>query len=245
MKFTIDSLVVKFGRRAALSGVSFEWKEGALGLTGSNGSGKSTLLGVLAGTIRPHSGTVVVADGGSPIELGSLRVGFVPQSFEFPRGMRIVDFVRYAAWLQGVHNPEARANEALAQVGLDDVASRRLGHASGGMVRRAGLAAALVGDPQLVILDEPTTGIDPEQRAVIRGLLQNLAQTRAVVLSSHIAEDLEAICATVVILDAGRLAFAGTTERAKTLAGTETFEGAIVAIPQRGAHATAHPGGPA
>lgn len=228
----VESVTVRYGRHRALDGVSFDWANGVLGVTGSNGSGKSTLLRVLVGSVRAAAGDVLFTCGDDVLSRRDIRIGFVPQSFEFAGAMTVFDFVEYAAWLQRVEHPRQSAERAIRDVGLEPQAKTRLGRASGGMVRRAGLAAALVGCPDLLVLDEPTTGIDPEQRSLIRTLLQQQAQERAVIFSSHIAEDLEQVCPTVLILDGGQVAFFGSADDAKAAAHTASFESAIVELPK-------------
>jgi ABC-2 type transport system ATP-binding protein len=226
-----ESLSVRFGRKRALTDVSFAWQQGVLGVTGANGSGKSTLLEACAQIVRPSSGRVVsVLERNGSVE--AARIAYVPQNPTFPRSLTILDFVAYSAWLQDAGRASARlAAAAVESVGLTAERHTRLGRASGGMVRRATFAAALVTDPDLLILDEPTTGVDAEQRAVMRELISQQAAERSVILSSHIVEDLTALSDEFIILSAGRIAFFGTTAEALQLAKTDDLETAIVTIP--------------
>jgi ABC-2 type transport system ATP-binding protein len=229
----VDSVGRRYGRRSAVVDVSFEWDAGALGVAGSNGSGKSTLLGMCAGVIAPSSGSVTLIVDGVAMSPRAGRVGYVPQQFGFPRSLRIADMVAYSAWLQGVDNPSDAASVALQAVDLQDDALLALGKASGGMVRRAGIAAALVSRPDVLVLDEPSAGVDVEQREVLRSLIRAQATERLVLLSSHIGDDFTGVCRELMILDHGRPVFTGTPSAAIELAGGQSMEKAIVEIPKR------------
>lgn len=229
----VDSVVRRFARRTAVDGVSFEWESGALGVAGSNGSGKSTLLAMCAGVLEPSAGLVTLVADGVASSPRSGRVGYVPQQFGFPGSLRIEDMVAYSGWLQGIRAPAAAAAAALASVGLEGEARLPLGKASGGMVRRAGIAAALVSRPDVLVLDEPSAGVDVEQRGVLRALVRSLAEEHLVLLSSHVGEDFTETCRELLILDHGRASFFGSPAEAMKVSGEESIEGAIVEIPRR------------
>lgn len=229
----VDSVGRRYGRRSAVSDVSFEWDGGALGIAGSNGSGKSTLLGMCAGVVAPSSGSVTLIVDGVAMSPRAGRVGYVPQQFGFPRSLRIADMVAYSAWLQGVAGPAEAASAALQAVDLQDEALLALGKASGGMVRRAGIAAALVSRPDVLVLDEPSAGVDVEQREVLRSLIRSQATERLVLLSSHIGDDFTAACRELIILDHGRPVFTGTPAEVIEAGGGQSIEKAIVEIPRR------------
>ncbi|ROS33752.1 ATP-binding cassette domain-containing protein [Curtobacterium sp. PhB78] len=232
---TVSGVVVRRRRRNILDDVSFQHEGGVLGLAGANGAGKTTLLRTCAGLLRPDVGTVLLDQEGRPVRL-SQRARMLPQAFDYPRNLRLKDFVAYSAWLNGAgKNSENAATEALASVDLADSARTLLGEASGGMVRRAGLAAVLATDPGLVILDEPTTGVDPEQRIVMRALIGQIAERKPILLSSHIAEDLEQLCGRLLVLGTGRLLFDGAPQDLIRATGTATLETAIVTLPRSAA----------
>jgi ABC-2 type transport system ATP-binding protein len=234
----VDAVSRHYGRRAAVDGISFEWDAGALGVAGANGSGKSTLLGLCSGVLRPTSGSVTIVSDGVAVPPSSARVGFVPQSFGFPGSLRIGEMVSYAAWLQGVAQPTSAARDALVAVDLAGDAKVALGKASGGMVRRAGIAAALVSRPDVLILDEPSAGVDVGQRASLRALLRKQAEERLVLLSSHLGDDFTEVCTGLLVLDTGRQVFEGALSDALRVTGASTLEAAILALSRAAVSAT-------
>lgn len=209
-----------YGTMTVLDAVDVELREGVTALLGPNGAGKTTLLETLA-TVRPHRGGRLNIAG---IEVNSERtarsarrhIGYLPQRPPFDPGMRLQDFVLYSAWIRGVPPGEwtSAARDTLEYVGLTDMARRRLRTLSGGMRQRAAIAWALVGRPSLVLLDEPTVGLDPEQRFRFRRLVAGLAPA-AVLLSTHLTDDVDAICARVLVIDQGTITFRGTCEALK------------------------------
>jgi ABC-2 type transport system ATP-binding protein len=189
---------------------------GATGLVGVNGAGKTTLLLTLAGARRPQRGTVTL-DGvdlyGRDRRGVVTRIGFMPQELDLPRELRVADALSYVSWLRGVPGRVAavRERELLELVGLQDRRSVKVGRLSGGMRRRLVLATALVTAPEVLLLDEPTTGLDPEQRANLRVLLMELPGATVTVLSSHVMEDVEQMTSRIAVLDEGRVLHHGDT----------------------------------
>ena len=189
---------------------------GATGLVGVNGAGKTTLLLTLAGARRPQGGTVTL-DGvdvyGRDRREVVTRIGLMPQSLDLPAELRVADALSYVSWLRGVPGRVAarREPELLELVGLHDRRTHRVGRLSGGMRRRLVLATALVTAPGVLLLDEPTTGLDPEQRANLRALVMDLPGATVTVLSSHVMEDVEQMTGRIVVLDEGRLLHHGST----------------------------------
>ncbi|MGK5684874.1 ABC transporter ATP-binding protein [Actinoplanes sp. URMC 104] len=215
---TIDGVSHYYGKTAALDNVSLTVSSGVLGLVGVNGAGKTTLLSAGGGALKPTTGRVLL-DGddlyASRTRNAALRrVAIMPQKFSFPAGFRTQDFVCYLGYLRGLSWKAARAATAkvLADVQLADKATVRMAQLSGGMLRRVALAQALIAEPDVLILDEPTTGIDPEQRALVRGLIQQVSTDRAVIMSSHIMEDIEAVADRVAVLHGGAVVFDGTLD---------------------------------
>jgi ABC-2 type transport system ATP-binding protein len=198
----------------ALDSVTLSLLPGVTGLIGVNGAGKSTLLRILAGALKPTRGTLRV-DGLDPYgaDRSSVlrRTALMPQSLDLPRDARVVDAVAYCGWLRGMSTREAQAGAArvLHRVGLADRAADKIRSLSGGMHRRVALAQSLVAHPDLLLLDEPTTGLDPEQRAMLRGLVDELPRDCTMVVSSHVMEDLETLADHIVILDTGRVVYTG------------------------------------
>jgi ABC-2 type transport system ATP-binding protein len=216
---TVDlaDVVHRYGSTTALDRVTLRLETGVTGLLGPNGAGKSTLMRVLATVINPDGGTVRLlgrdtADADQRTQVRR-QLGYLPQELGFPRGFTAFGFVDYLALLKEFDDRPTRQAEvrrALDLVGLRDVATTRVRRLSGGMRRRLGLAQALLGDPRLLVLDEPSTGLDPEQRAVLRTLLSRAAGHATVVVSTHQTEDVAALCDRVVVLDSGQVAFDGS-----------------------------------
>jgi len=215
----------RLGSTAVLAGVNLERGDGITGLLGPNGAGKTTLMRVLATVLTPDSGSVQLLelDPADPHErtLIRSRLGYMPQEPGFHQRFTAFEFVDYVAILKELTARRARHDEVrrvLALVGLGDVAARRIKALSSGMRRRVALAQALLGDPKLLILDEPTAGLDPEQRMHFRELITGLAQDRCVVIASHQTEDVAALCDHVLVLRAGATLFAGPPRRLAALA---------------------------
>ncbi|MBO7937769.1 ATP-binding cassette domain-containing protein [Streptomyces sp. CAI-85] len=213
----------------ALDDVSLGFSTGVTGLLGPNGAGKSTLLSLLSTAQRPDGGTVTLlgetvgAGGRGAVRRVRERIGVLPQSFgHYPR-FTALEFVEYAAWLRKVPARERRdrAREALRQVAMEKYADRRMGALSGGMLRRVGIAQAVVNRPALVLLDEPTVGLDPAQRVGFRDLIKGLGETSAVVMSTHLAEDVAHTCDRIAVLMEGRVRFTGTLAELCALPGED------------------------
>ena len=221
----VDGLSRTFGRVRALDGVSFTAGAGVTGLLGPNGAGKTTLLRMVATVLAPGEGTLRLLDrdprdGTSRTEVRR-RLGYLPQEPGFHRSFTAFEFVDYVAVLKEMTERRSRHDEVrrvLDLVGLADVQHRRIKALSGGMRRRVGLAQALLGDPELVVLDEPTAGLDPEQRLRFRELVSVVAEGRCVLLSTHQTEDVGALCTRVVVMEAGRTRFDGTPRELTELA---------------------------
>lgn len=218
MNIEITDLTRRFGRTTAVAGVSLAAGPGVFGLLGPNGAGKTTLLRTMATVIQPSAGTVRLL-GRDPGQVGQRReirrrLGYLPQALGYYPGFTVAEFVEYFALLKEM--PAAAVPGAVAaaieRVGLGDRARSRLRTLSGGMLRRAGIAQAIVNEPELLLLDEPTAGLDPEQRVEFRGLLRDLGQRATVVVSTHLVEDVGAACSQVALMNDGRLVFHGTTE---------------------------------
>lgn len=202
------------GRTWSLSIEDLTLEPGVTGLVGVNGAGKSTLLRMLSGAQRPAQGTVMV-DGhdlygrGRRGQLG--QIGYMPQEYTLPRDAKVRPSLEYVGWMRGLSTRDARAasRSTLEQVGLGELAGQRVGKLSGGMLRRLCLAQALVASPQALLLDEPTTGLDPEQRATLRSLVEQLPDTAVTVVSSHVMEDIVSLAQRLIVLESGRILYHG------------------------------------
>jgi ABC-type multidrug transport system ATPase subunit len=212
----LTSVTRTFGRNRAVDGVSLEAGTGVLGLLGPNGAGKTSLLRMLATVLPPSSGQVRLLDRdpGRTADRREIRrrLGYLPQNLGYYPSFTVVEFIEYFALLKEV--PPSRVPKAVAgaveRVDLGAKARSRLRTLSGGMLRRVGIAQAIVNDPELLLLDEPTAGLDPEQRVGFRVLLRDLGQTATVVVSTHLVEDVGTACSEVALMDAGHIVFRGT-----------------------------------
>ena len=213
---SVRDLTVRFGRVTAVDRASLAVGAGITGLLGPNGAGKTTLLSVLSGGIRPAPGHVEINghDLGTPGGRNAVRgeIGYLPQRFDLAGGLTLRQTVEYAAWCNGVGRPQlaGAADDALALVGLADRAQSKVRHLSGGQRQRLGLAAAVPHRPRVLLLDEPTAGLDPEQRVRFRGYLMSLASESCVILATHLLEDVQQAADRLVLLSDGDVAFSGT-----------------------------------
>ncbi|MGH2630644.1 MAG: ABC transporter ATP-binding protein [Actinomycetota bacterium] len=213
----VDGIRKRFGRTTALRGVTFDASAGITGLLGPNGAGKTTLLRMMATVLAPDDGSLrllawdpQVADERLAIRR---RLGYMPQEPGFHRSFTAFEFVDYVAILKEMTDRRARHDDVrrvLALVGLEGIADRKIKALSGGMRRRVALAQSLLGDPDLLVLDEPTAGLDPEQRLRFRELVSDRTADRTVILSTHQTEDVAALCHRVVVMLDGQVLFEGT-----------------------------------
>jgi ABC-2 type transport system ATP-binding protein len=213
---TLRSVSKSYGRTRALTGVDLDLAAGVTGLLGPNGAGKTTLLRILATALAPDAGSVRVLGRDPTRTTGRVeirrRLGYVPQETGFPRGFTAFGFVDYMAILKEWSDRASRHEEVrrvLELADLADVAPKRITALSGGQRRRVVLAQALLGSPELLVLDEPTAGLDPAQRGRLRDLLGRVGETATVLISTHQTEDVAALCERVVVLDQGTVRFDG------------------------------------
>ncbi|MER8184769.1 ATP-binding cassette domain-containing protein [Kitasatospora sp. NPDC094015] len=224
----VTGLTQGYGARTVIEGLDLDLGVGAFGLLGPNGAGKTTLLRTLATIAPPGAGSLEILGRRITSERSARRarreIGFLPQDFGHHPGFTVHDFVAYCAWLREVPARQVHRDSlrVIEQVGLADRRNERMKALSGGMLRRAGIASALVGSPRLVLLDEPTVGLDPAQRLEFRELIRSLAEDTAVVLSTHLVEDVSAVCREVAVMAAGRFVFRGTPAEMTALASPGT-----------------------
>lgn len=231
MRVVIAGLFHAYRRRRVLEGVDIEFGSGVLGLLGPNGAGKTTLLRLLAGVLRPRTGLIDV--GGHDLRTGKGRrelrreLGYLPQDAVLPPDMSPRGFLDYVGLLKGMAEPRERrhqVDELIQRLGLALEADRRLGSLSTGTQRRVGVAQALMGRPRLILLDEPTAGLDLEERIRLRAVLGTLGEGRTVVVCTHLLEDVRAVCPEVAVLHMGRVVFSGPAADLTEIAADRTFE---------------------
>ena len=225
----VSHLTKRYGNRVAVDDVSFGIGRGeVVGFLGPNGAGKSTTLRILAGFLGPTSGKVTIAD--HDIVDDSLearrRIGYMPESVPLYPEMRVIEYLRFRAEVKRVprRNRTPYVDDALRMSGVVDVANKRIGHLSKGYRQRVGIADAIVGKPPIVILDEPTAGLDPNQIRETRALIRDLGREHTVVLSTHILSEVEACATRVLLIHRGKLVAQGPTEAIRAMRQTTGVE---------------------
>lgn len=214
MELTFSNLTKEYGSKRAVNSVSATLAPGVYGLLGANGAGKTTLMRMACSILRPTSGEVLY--NGTPANRMGAQyralLGYLPQDFGYYPEFTALDFMEYIAALKGLDRRKAkkRSMELLAMMGLEGEERRRIRTFSGGMKQRLGIAQAVINEPHILILDEPTAGLDPKERVRFRNLIANLAQNRIVLLSTHIVSDVESIADRILMMRAGSFVLDGT-----------------------------------
>lgn len=209
MKLEINSVTKKFGSLAAVDNITVTLTNGIYGLLGPNGAGKTTLINMLSTVSAPDEGEIV-CDGVSIKKLGAAyrsRIGYVPQFPRFYKNFSTKEFLLYMASLKGIDKKRAKeiSNELMEKYNLSHLGNKKVGALSGGMKQRLGIAQAMLNDPELLILDEPTAGLDPVERVRFRNSVSELAAERIVILSTHIVQDVEYIAEQVILMNNGKI----------------------------------------
>ena len=227
MELTADRLTKHYKNKIAVDRISFTLTNGVTGLIGANGAGKTTLMRLLSGILIPTSGTVTC--DGMDVDTEEYRdiLGYLPQEFGYYPEFSGRDFLLYMSAVKGLANPDAKrkTEELIELVGLKDAARKKVRTYSGGMKQRLGIAQALLNDPQVLIMDEPTAGLDPQERIRFRELISGLGEDRIVLLSTHVVSDLEHIADRLMIMKEGRLIWQGRWE-----AGQEDLEKFYISV---------------
>lgn len=237
MKISIKDLNLVYPNgKQALKNISLEIENGMFGLLGPNGAGKSSLMRILVTLMKPSSGSVSINGFDLQKDRGKIRkmLGYLPQDFRFFSKLRTWEFLDYAAGLAGLRDKKLRlqkVDEWLEKVGLFNVRDRQANKLSGGMKRRLGIAQALIGEPRIIIVDEPTTGLDPEERIRFRNILSEISRKEVIIiLSTHIIGDISSVCNNLALLSHGMVRFNGTprdlTEKARGHAWQINTQGA-------------------
>lgn len=211
MELRVDRLTKQFKNKIAVDRLDFKLEKGVTGLLGENGAGKTTLMRMICGIITPTSGEVRYDN--APVNTEECRniLGYLPQEFGYYPEFTGREFLMYFCALKGLDktSAKARTEELLDIVGLKDVAKKKIGKYSGGMKRRLGIAQAIINRPELLVLDEPTVGLDPKERVRFRKLIEELGKTTVVLLSTHIVSDVEDIADRILIMKSGQIIWQG------------------------------------
>lgn len=234
----VENLTRQYGDRTAVNGISFSVRKGEIiGFLGPNGAGKSTTLRMLTGYLPPTDGAIRVGGVDAVRDpIGARRfIGYLPESVPLYKEMRVDEYLRYRARLKGVARAQvaARIDHVLAQADIRDVRQRIIGQLSKGYRSRVGLADALVADPPLLVLDEPTAGLDPNQIRQVRDLIRSMAGEKTIMLSTHILPEVESTCSRVLIINKGRLVGEGAPNALRT----SGEGGQVIVLEARGARA--------
>ena len=212
MELKINKLTKRYKNKTALDGIDLTLGNGVYALLGPNGAGKSTLMNIIVGLLRQTSGSVTL-DGREILSLGAdyrTRLGFMPQDTGFYPSFTGEEMMRYFAAVKGMKKARHEIDELLEFVNLTDDKKRKCGEYSGGMKRRLGIAAALLGDPDILVFDEPTAGLDPKERMRFRNILSRIGRGKLLLIATHIVSDVESIADNVILLDGGKAVESGT-----------------------------------
>lgn len=216
MNFNVENITKKFKDKYAVKDISFELTPGVYGLLGENGAGKTTLMRMICSILRPTYGRITL-DGKDILELDDVysdQLGFLPQNFGYYPEFTALEFLIYMGALKGLSKVKAeeKSIELLKLVSLYDVKDKKIKTFSGGMKQRVGIAQAMLNDPKILVLDEPTAGLDPKERVRFRNIISTLASNRVVILSTHIVSDIEYIANRVLIMKAGEIILDGSID---------------------------------
>jgi ABC-2 type transport system ATP-binding protein len=227
MEIEVTALKKTYGSNTVLNNISLTIGNGMFGLLGRNGAGKTTLMQIMATLLKPSNGDITY--NGIPLaNTKQIRsfIGYLPQEFSFYPDLSVWETMRYLAALSNipVEMQQKRIPQLLQQVNLWENRKQKVRKLSGGMKQRLGIAQALLNDPKVLIIDEPTVGLDPEERLRFYTLLGEFSSDRAVIVSSHIVKDIESVCENVAVLDAGQLLYVGTVEQLAGIAQGKVFE---------------------
>lgn len=213
----IDNISKKYQNKAAVDHISLKLDTGVYGLLGANGAGKTTLMRMICGILQPSEGQITLAGQPQTSETYRSMLGYLPQDFGYYPDFTGREFLLYMAALKGLPKSQARqkSEELLELVGLDGAAGKKIKTYSGGMKQRLGIAQALLNDPRLLVLDEPTAGLDPKERVRFRDLIAQVGKNSIVLLSTHIVSDVEHIADSILMMKEGRLIYQGKWEESR------------------------------
>ena len=231
MELSLNSLTKKYDALTAVKDVNLTMTSGVYGLLGVNGAGKTTLMRMICTLIRPSRGSITY-DGKDIWEMEETyrrQLGYLPQDFGYYPDLTVTDYLMYIASIKGLRPAfaKSRINSLLERVGMIKAAKTKMRKLSGGMLRRVGIAQAILNDPKILILDEPTAGLDPNERIRFRNLISELAEDRLVLLSTHIVSDVEFIANEIILMNKGEFFFTGTAAEIVAAIGKEVWTCAV------------------
>lgn len=236
MSISVASLTKIYGKQRAVDNISFSAEPGVLGFLGPNGAGKSTTMKILTGFIPQTSGKASVC--GYDVETQPLEVkrsiGYLPESNPLYQDMYVRESLGFVAGIHGIANPQKRIGEVIEMTGLTPEKHKKIGQLSKGYRQRVGLAQAILHDPKVLILDEPTSGLDPNQLIGIRQLIRDLGKTRTIVLSTHIMQEVEAVCSKVIIINKGTIVADDTLEGLRNKNDGKSLENIFISLTNAG-----------
>lgn len=222
----IKNLSKKFGKKTVLNNIDYTFENGIYGLLGPNGSGKTTLIRAITGLYSVSKNTVIFnsVDTKNNKEFLS-AVGYLPQSFGMFKELTVREMLTFFANIKGISKNDSEKDivNTLKLVNLSDKIDSKVSKLSGGMIRRAGIAQALLGNPKVIIFDEPTVGLDPEERLRFKNIISNLPKDKVIIISTHIVEDVEALCEKIIIMNTGKILVSGTTQEIEKLAYNKVY----------------------
>lgn len=217
MEVIVDKITKVYKGKKAVDNVSIKMENGVYGLLGVNGAGKTTLMKMFCGLTKSNKGRILIdnAEIGIANSTYLSKIGYLPQEFGYYPDFSAYEYLKYIAVIKGINKNviNSKIDEILKIVSLSDVQNKRIKTFSGGMKRRLGIAQAIINDPELLIMDEPTTGLDPKERIRFRKLLTELAKDRIILLSTHIVSDVEAIAETIFLMKDGKIILGGRTDK--------------------------------
>lgn len=222
----IKELKKNYGKKQVLKGITFKADRQVIGILGPNGAGKTTFLKIIAGLVNKTSGEIAYQnESGTLIMPEKVRIGYLPQSFGLIKNYTLYEHMEYFACIKGMEKAqwERNINYVLDMVHLGEMKDVKCGKLSGGMVRRAGIAQALLGNPEIVLLDEPTTGLDPEERIRFQNLINHFRKQSIIIISTHILDDVTRICDELLVMDKGKILYRGETIGLVSLAKDRVF----------------------
>lgn len=222
----INNMTKKFGKKTVLNDISFTFENGIYGLLGPNGSGKTTIMRCITGLYKTPKNTIVYKDENEKENANFFsEIGYLPQSFGMFKEITVKEMLELFANLKEIPKKENEEEilRVLQMVNLSNEIDTKIGNLSGGMVRRVGIAQALLGDPKIMIFDEPTVGLDPEERLRFKNIISKLSKDKIIIISTHIVEDVEAICNKIIIMNKGNILVSGDNEYIANLAKEKVY----------------------